>query len=100
MNKSQRRSINKTIRYYRDVADDFTSVRATVEPTEYGVIWVTINTRRSDCSAYSQRAIWTRKHAFIMIGKRGAITVYQAESGIGQDQKNHVACMLDGKTHK
>ena len=101
MNKSQRKAINRIIRFYRErvAYTGCTSVRLKIIETDYGHIWVYIKTRRSDCHRNSPRAILSEETASFCLGKRGAITVWNAEDGL-QNVAKHVAYMLGGKLHK
>lgn len=101
INKSQRNTINRIIRFYRqaNAYNGVTSVRATVEETDYRAVWISLETRRSDCGQYSPRAVVCRQDAHICVGPRGGITVYSASSGLESNAK-HVAHMLRGKVRK
>ena len=95
LTKTQRKSINKIIRFYRErnLYTKVTSVRIKLKDTDYGVKWLTVTTRRSDCDKNSMRAILCEDHAFIRIGKRGGITVSSAQNGLN-DHTKHVQVML------
>lgn len=101
MNKSQRKAINRVIRFYRksNAYNNVTSVRAEIDATDHGTYWINIWTRRSDCHKNSERALLCAQHAHISVGKRGKLTVWHAESGLKSNAK-HVARMLDAELHR
>jgi hypothetical protein len=95
MNRSQRNAANRIVRFYRErnAFTKVTSTRVHLTTTEYGSIWVRVETRRSDCGKYSLRAVLCKQTAFIEIRSRGAIRVHRAESAM-RDERKHIAFML------
>lgn len=83
MTPSQRRAINQIIKFYRERNryNGVTSVRCTVKH-EHFFVSLTIQTRRSDCSQYSPRAVFSLQYAHVFIGKRGGISVPMALDGV------------------
>lgn len=87
MNSSQRNAIKRILTHYKDWnrSNGVTSVRLTVEPTDYNNdLYVRIKTRRSDCSKSSPRGVMTEQRAFILIGPRGKRTVLSAYEGLNE----------------
>jgi hypothetical protein len=101
MNRSQRNAANRIVRFYRErnAFTKVTSTRVHLTTTEYGSIWIKVETRRSDCQKYSPRAVLTQQTAFIEIRSRGAIRVHSADSCL-RDERKHVAFMLRGTAVK
>ncbi|MDQ6960648.1 MAG: hypothetical protein Q9M27_06405, partial [Mariprofundaceae bacterium] len=95
MKPRQRDAINRIIRFYRkrNHFNGATSVRVNVDVTDYGPVWITVKTRRSDCDENSPLAVMAEQYAFICIGPRSGITVHTANSGLS-DEVKHVSFML------
>ena len=97
--KSQRRALNRIIRFYRrENNDGVTSVRisfpdANEDIAKYGFFFVCVKTRRSDCDKYSPRAILCEQSAMFKVGKRGGLKVMTAYDGL-RETKDFVRSML------
>lgn len=94
MNKAQRASIIRIIRFYRERNryNGVTSVRVETKDFDY-FISLTVTTRRSDCETFSHRAIVCEQSAHIFIGKRGGITVKRARNGLTHSESSYVQKM-------
>lgn len=94
MTKSQRASIIRIIRYYRERNSytGCTSVRVVAEDCG-SFISLSVETRRSDCEKYSQRQIVCNQSAHIFIGQRGGVDVKRATLGLGSHEEKHVQFM-------
>lgn len=99
--RSQRNALNRIVRFYRErnAHTKCTSVRARIEETRYGKVWVWIETRRSDCERGSAKAAVCRQAAHILVGNRGGIEVYYASADMNEE-KDHIAKMLRGTAKK
>ena len=99
LNHSQRRALARVLRHYKNATaySGVTSVRYRMKQcgqNTFNEVWVNVETRRSDCEEYSQRAILCGQSAHIKIGPRGKLTVYRATSGITESKVKHVCYML------
>lgn len=99
LTKGQRRALKRILFFYRDRhnSSKVTSIRFKLNVTDYGAVWVTLETRRSDCSRNSPRAVICKNYLHACLGPRGRITVATADNGIGCEEKSHVAKMLHGR---
>lgn len=102
---SQKNAVRRIVKFYKDRNDynSVTSVRYDLvkcSSGDYNSIWLTVNTRRSDCEKYSPRAVICNQYGNFNIGKRGGIKVSIASNGIGDrdDEKKHVSFMLNAKS--
>lgn len=90
LNPRQRRKVRHVVRWYRDRNNysGVTSVRFDLVDY-YGLIFITLTTRRSDCGTYSPRAIVCEQRLHAKIGPRGGCKVLNARSGL-RSEKTHV----------
>lgn len=93
---SQRRALRRIIRFYIDNTDHVTSVRFKLKGTDYGPVWVSVKTRRSDCHPSSPRAIVLEQYAHIYIGPKGKVEVFWSQIGLTHNER-FVARMLGGQ---
>lgn len=90
MTKLQARAIARIESYFSNFCweGNHTTVKA-AEITDHGsFLAVSLETVRSDCDEYSQRAILCRHSAQFFVSRRGKITVTRSESGLTNDIKS------------
>ncbi len=93
--KGQRNAVKRVVRFYKERdADNLTSVRFELRRVTSSLLSLTVNTRRSDCGKYSQRAILCERRAHFMIGPRGGLKLHNSDTGM-QDDSQHVRYMLN-----
>ena len=96
---TQRRKVNKIIRYFRNDEryNGVTSVRVELRKGYRYAVSLTVHTRRSDCERSSPRAVLCERYAHFTITRRGKTTLHSSYHGTRRDGE-HVAYML--KAHE
>jgi len=87
---SQKARVVRVVRYFKRTEgyNGVTSVRYTLTRCDWGGLYLTVNTRRSDCGRYSQRAICCAVDAHFSIGQRGGLTMLSYRSGLSGRKHN------------
>jgi len=85
--KLQERAVRRALKYWDNLQNDITSVKAKIRETSYGAVWLDVETFRNDCEEFSPRAVLCKDGASYHITRRGRVEVSHTVKVIGDQAK-------------